>query len=142
VSGWDDPTGAPWYAVGICDRCNRRFLLHELIEDGNLPGLRVCRDDWDELDPYRLPARQTENITLPFVRPDVSDAVTSCIHPYTLPGYILTEDGFYYVVTEDDVYVISEGESAITTELGVPLAVHLNTLPECNELLIVEPWAT
>lgn len=142
MSGWDDPTGAPWYAVGICDRCNRRFLLHELIEDGNLPGLRVCRDDWDELDPYRLPARQTEDITLPFVRPDVPIEVTSCVHAYELPGYVVTEDGLYYVITENDVYVITQGESALTTELDEALAVSVSTLPECNVLLVVEPWAS
>lgn len=101
MSGWDDPTGAPWYAVGICDRCNRRFLLHELIEDGNLPGLRVCREDWDELDPYRLPARQTENITLPFVRPDVP----------LIPG------------AEATFYILTEGSDPIVTEDGDNLVI-------------------
>lgn len=104
MSGWDDPTGWPWYAVGICDRCNRRFPLHELIQDGNLPGLRVCRDDWDELDPYRLPARQTENITLPFVRPDVPIAV----QPPLVETFSLT--------TEDDDALITEGGDNIVTE--------------------------
>jgi hypothetical protein len=32
----------------------------------------VCVNDLDVLDPYRLPARQTEQINLDFVRPDVS----------------------------------------------------------------------
>jgi hypothetical protein len=71
MTDWFDPTGHPFYAVGLCDRCHRAFLLDELIQDGNLPGLRVCRDDWDELDPYRLPARQPDRLDLPFVRPDV-----------------------------------------------------------------------
>lgn len=57
--------------VAICDRCNRKFPIGELHPDPNSPGLRVCKDDLDELDPYRLPARQTEDITPPFVRPDV-----------------------------------------------------------------------
>lgn len=98
MSGWDDPTGWPWYAVGLCDRCHRRFPLHELIEDGNLPGLRVCREDWDELDPYRLPARQTEKISLPFVRPDVSIAVPAPVEVHvvriTMDEQIrITQDG-------------------------------------------------
>jgi hypothetical protein len=142
VSGWDDPTGWPWYAVGICDRCNRRFPLHELIQDGNLPGLRVCREDWDELDPYRLPPREPDNLVLPFVRPDVPIAVTTCSHPFELPGFIFTEDGLHYFLTQDDIYVISEGISPILTEDGIELAAVVNELPACNELLIVEPWAS
>ena len=36
--------------------------------------MRVCKDDLDNYDPWRLPARQTENIALRFPRPDVSVA--------------------------------------------------------------------
>ena len=44
--------------------------------DTNFPGLRVCDQGCkDQLDPYRLPARQTERINLRFPRPDVSVAV-------------------------------------------------------------------
>jgi hypothetical protein len=105
MAGWDDPTGWPFYAVGLCDRCHQRFPLHELIEDGNLPGLRVCRKDWDELDPYRLPARQTENITLPFVRPDV---------PIALEASALAET--FYITTEDEDPLITEDGEHLVTE--------------------------
>jgi hypothetical protein len=44
--------------------------IADLYSDPNSPGLRVCLEDLDNLDPYRLPARQTEIITLPFTRPD------------------------------------------------------------------------
>lgn len=44
------------------------------MPDPNFPGMRVCKDDLDNFDPWRLPARQTENITLRFPRPDVSIA--------------------------------------------------------------------
>ena len=44
------------------------------MPDPNFPGMRVCKDDVDNFDPWRLPARQTENITLRFPRPDVSVA--------------------------------------------------------------------
>jgi len=46
------------------------------MPDPNFPGMRVCKDDLDNYDPWRLPARQTENIALRFPRPDVSVAVT------------------------------------------------------------------
>ena len=65
-----DTRGRTTLGIGICDRCKRKFSLDDLHPDPNAPGLRVCRADRDQLDPYRLPARQTEDITLPFVRPD------------------------------------------------------------------------
>lgn len=101
MAGWDDPTGWPFYAVGLCDRCHRRFPLHELIEDGNLPGLRVCRDDWDELDPYRLPPRQPDNLVLPFVRPDEPIALPS---PATF--FLTTEDAQPILAENGDNLVI------------------------------------
>ncbi len=106
MSGWDDPTGWPWYAVGICDRCNRRFPLHELIEDGNLPGLRVCQEDWDMLDPYRLPPRQPDNLVLPFVRPDVGIALQP---PVTA---VVT----FFITTEDSDPLITESGDNLITE--------------------------
>lgn len=65
-----DTRGNTTLGVGLCDRCHRKFPLGELHPDPNSPGLRVCRKDMDQFDPYRLPARQPDQITLPFVRPD------------------------------------------------------------------------
>ena len=66
-----DTRGRSTLAIGICGRCSRKLPIGELREDGNIPGLRVCGDGCaDEYDPYRLPARQTENISLRFPRPD------------------------------------------------------------------------
>jgi len=45
------------------------------MPDPNFPGMRVCKVDLDEYDPWRLPARQTENIALRWPRPDVSIAL-------------------------------------------------------------------
>lgn len=44
--------------------------LDELYDDPNAIGLKVCIDDLDEYDPYRLAARPTEFINLKYVRPD------------------------------------------------------------------------
>ena len=47
----------------------------EAMPDPNFPGLKVCnRGCADEKDPYRLPARKTERITLQYPRPDESVA--------------------------------------------------------------------
>jgi hypothetical protein len=91
-----DTRGLSFQGIGICDRCSRKFPIVSLMSDPNYPGLRVCKEDLDELDPYRLPARQTERITLPFVRPDVDIA--------THPAGLISEDG--------NTFVINEGNSA------------------------------
>lgn len=59
-------------AIAICDRCHRKVPYDELRPDGNSPGLRVCGKPgcYDVKDPYRLPARKTENISLRYPRPD------------------------------------------------------------------------
>jgi hypothetical protein len=63
-------------AIFICDRCKMKRAIVEEMPDPNFPGLRVCQQGCaDEKDPYRLPARKTEKITLRFPRPDVSVAV-------------------------------------------------------------------
>lgn len=68
---WLDPTGHTNYGIAICDRCKKKMYMDELRPDPNTPGLRVCCGCRDQFDPWRLPPRQTEKITLPFVRPDV-----------------------------------------------------------------------
>ena len=93
-----DTRGQPYAAIAICDRCSRKFPLADLFPDPNYPGLRVCKADRDDLDPYRLPARQTERITLPFVRPDV---------PLSSQPYgVISEDGNTFLVNESfDDYI-------------------------------------
>ena len=65
-----DTRGNSVLSVAICDRCNRKFAYTELMPDPNFPGMRVCKEDLDKFDPWRLPAIQTENIALRFPRPD------------------------------------------------------------------------
>lgn len=57
--------------LGVCARCARVMSLDRLRSDPNIPGLLVCERDRDDLDPYRLPPRQTESYFLPMSRPDV-----------------------------------------------------------------------
>lgn len=62
-------------AIFICDRCKMKRPIIEAMPDPNFPGLKVCQQGCaDQKDPYRLPARKTERITLQFPRPDVSVA--------------------------------------------------------------------
>lgn len=80
--------------VGICSRCSRKFPLDKLQSDPNFPGLRVCDKDMDQFDPYRLPPRQTEDITLPFMRTDTPIP--------TNPSGVIGEGGDVFLVTEND----------------------------------------
>lgn len=81
-----DTRGNSVLSVAICDRCNRKFAYTDLMPDPNFPGMRVCKDDLDKFDPWRLPAIQTENIALRNPRPDVSIALQA--------NGVLTENGF------------------------------------------------
>jgi hypothetical protein len=74
MSVYLDTRGNSVLSVAICDRCNRKFPYVDLMPDPNFPGMRVCKDDLDQFDPWRLPAIQPENITLRFPRPDVNIA--------------------------------------------------------------------
>jgi hypothetical protein len=46
------------------------MYLGDLVRDPN-NGMWVCRADQDAFDPWRLPARKTENISLSHPRPDL-----------------------------------------------------------------------
>jgi hypothetical protein len=80
-----DTRGLADIAIAICDRCQRKFPHVELVSDPNFPGLRVCKQDQDQFDPYRLAARKTERINIRFPRPDVSVAVNP--HDISTGGY-------------------------------------------------------
>jgi hypothetical protein len=72
-----DTRGNSVLSVAICDRCSRKFAYVDLMPDPNFPGMRVCREDLDDFDPWRLPARMTENIALRFPRPDANIGITA-----------------------------------------------------------------
>ncbi len=93
-----NPEGHTTFGIGLCDRCRKKFVLDQLHPDPNSPGLRVCKDDLDLFDPWRLPARPSEKISLPFARPDVP--LTGHAESFTLLTTLL--------VTEDNDYVITE----------------------------------
>jgi hypothetical protein len=93
MSVYLDTRGKTTLAIGICGRCSRKFSLDDLYSDPNYPGLKVCLEDRDEYDPYRLPARQPEKIALLFARPDTPIGTD----PLGLP----TEDDSYFLVSED-----------------------------------------
>jgi hypothetical protein len=94
-----DTRGNASIAIFICDRCKMKRPIIEARPDPNFPGLKVCGQGCaDEKDPYRLPARKTERITLQYPRPDVSVA--------TDPNNLTTDPyGGYVISLEQDTQV-------------------------------------
>jgi hypothetical protein len=89
-----DTRGYSDIAIAVCDRCQMKRPHAELSKDPNFPGLMVCEQGCkDQFDPYRLPARKTERITLRFPRPDVSVAVD--------PDALLTNGPNNYEITTE-----------------------------------------
>jgi len=71
-----DTLGFSDIAIAVCDRCKMKRPHAVMRSDPNFPGLQVCNEGCaDQYDPYRLPARKTERITIRFPRPDVSVAL-------------------------------------------------------------------
>jgi len=97
MSIWLDTRGRSTLGIGLCGRCSRKMSLDELFSDPNSPGLRVCREDLDNLDPYRLPPRQPDQITLPFVRPDTP--------LYSNPDGLVTEDDNNFLISSNNGYI-------------------------------------
>jgi len=83
MSVWLDTSGNTVLSIAICDRCKMKRAYSDIRPDGNIPGIRVCGNGCsDQFDPYRLPARPSEKISLRFPRPDAEvaesqDAITT-----------------------------------------------------------------
>ena len=81
--------------------------------DGNIPAIKVCSESCsDSLDPYRLPARQPEKITIRFPRPDAdvaqyNDAITTDPNVVNSPNNVTQgtagEWGIAPETSEDDI---------------------------------------
>jgi hypothetical protein len=68
---WLDTRGNTVLSIAICDRCKNKRAYTDIVDDGNIKGLRVCTFGCSDVrDPYRLPARQPEKISVRFPRPD------------------------------------------------------------------------
>lgn len=84
-------------AICVCDRCRTKYPYKELRPDGNSPKLMVCRECRDEIDPYRLAARQTEEVSMQHARPDTPIRVVS--------NYLLSANGTFIVTSDDGTYI-------------------------------------
>lgn len=68
-----------------CDRCGIRGKFSEMTQDGDKQGLWVHIDGCsDKLDPWKLPPRQSEDVSIPHPRPDVTlvNGASTDLSPY------------------------------------------------------------
>ena len=100
-------------AIFICDRCKMKRAIIEAMPDPNFPGLKVCQQGCaDQKDPYRLPARKTERITLQFPRPDVSVATNDT-------GLVITPTGTNIPGgNPTEIYISTENSGATPQQNG------------------------
>jgi len=76
MSLWLNTEGLTSLAIAICDRCKMKRPIVDMYSDPNQPGVFACIDCIDEFDPWRLPARESEDITLEHPRPDLDISTT------------------------------------------------------------------
>jgi hypothetical protein len=99
-----DTSGNAVIAIFICDRCKFKRPIIEAMPDPNSPGLKVCQQGCaDQKDPYRLPARKTERITLQYPRPDVSVAADDSGLVLGPVNAVVANNGSqWYISTQND----------------------------------------
>jgi len=110
---WLHTSGNALIAIFICGRCKMKRAIVDALPDPNFPGLQVCnRGCADQKDPYRLPARQTERISLRFPRPDASVAVSA--ENLLLPdNLVLSPYGGAILATEQGTGTVVTGNSGL-----------------------------
>lgn len=123
--------GRAHLSIAICDRCRRKRPWDALGPDPNNPGLRVCADQprgsracMDDLDPYRLPARQPEDVTLPWTRPD------EAIVPPPVAITDLEGEWIYLMDEAGNILAPSDGAEVVPGDtLDVDLILDWSSIP-------------
>ena len=113
MAKWLDTRGNNALSIAICDRCHMKRPYSDMRPDGNIPAIRVCSNECsDQFDPYRLPARQPEKISIRFPRPDEDvsqsdDAITTDPNIVNTPNSVTQgtegEYGIAPETSEDDI---------------------------------------
>lgn len=72
MSAFLNTMGKSILSPAICDRCHIRGAAADMITDPDKPGLFVHKHCADQYDPWKLPPRQADKISIDHPRPDVS----------------------------------------------------------------------
>lgn len=101
-----DTSGNNPLSVFICPRCKMKRAYVEMVTDPNT-GLKVCNRGCADLkDPYRLPTRKTEDISIRYPRPD-EPLDASNIEDVVLEdgSHWITDEGEFVVVDDDQIVI-------------------------------------
>lgn len=95
MSLYERTLGKSILSPAICDRCRLRGAAADMIPDPDKNGLFVHKHCADKLDPWKLPPRQSENITIPRPRPDrpLVNPGTPLVNNPMEEGMIIDTDG-------------------------------------------------
>lgn len=119
-----DTRGNSKIGIGICARCNCKYPIVDLSPDPNYPGLYCCPDGClDDFDPWRLPARQADDLTLDHPRPDVPLApgpYSSGLPPITDVPQVMTDQVGNVLITETGDVVVTGATGTVTVATLTP----------------------
>lgn len=65
-----NPRGRSSYVLQHCDRCAQKMFAGDLRRDGDNPALMVCRNCYDNIDPWKLPPRHPDDYVVPGASPN------------------------------------------------------------------------
>ena len=87
------------FSIACCSRCHQKVPYTQLRMDGNIPGLWVCQDEgcYDNLNPFKKPARKADAVALDHPRPDVN---------LSIAPELATPDGEYNIFDQDGNWLI------------------------------------
>lgn len=75
MSLWQPLASGSNVAIALCPRCYKKINYVDLVQDPNNMNF-YCSACCDRYDPWRLPPRRTEDISLQHARPDPNDIAT------------------------------------------------------------------
>lgn len=93
MSRFLDTRGERYLSPYICDRCSLRGKFSEMVNDPDT-NLWVHRDCADESDPWRLPPRVSDNVTVPNPRRDVNIADPQVVLSDELGNILVSPEGW------------------------------------------------
>lgn len=60
------------HAIAECQRGGHKMMYRDLVEDGHIEGLLVCRDCWEPRHPQEIPPDMTDPVALYRPAPEIS----------------------------------------------------------------------
>lgn len=134
-----DTRGKSTIAIAICARCSVKYPWTALKPDPNSNGLMCCPDGCrDELDPWRLPPRPADRISLEWSRPDVSLSPGSQAVP-VLP--LQAAIGIPGTTVNPPQILQVDADEALETDTDTVLQVGGSDLAPTSSLSLIEALA-